>query len=202
VLTTHQLYRYEKYFDVIIIDEVDAFPFKGNKLLETFLYRACKGNIVYMSSFSAMLLPGIRISFMVLNKELTEKYNQNAFRYAQTAGKTEQIALCSYIRDGKITSQTRKIRRIYSAKTKHFAEILKELLPDADTQIGDNTLQIVLKAKWSGDPKEFEKAGIKVFIQNYEKNEITLVISPSGVQNRELRNAAEILSQVIKGRFL
>lgn len=133
---------------------------------------------------------------------MTEKYNQNAFRYAQTAGKTEQIALCSYIRDGKITSQTRKIRRIYSAKTKHFAEILKELLPDADTQIGDNTLQIVLKAKWSGDPKEFEKAGIKVFIQNYEKNEITLVISPSGVQNRELRNAAEILSQVIKGRFL
>ena len=138
---------------------------------------------------------------MVLNKELSEKYDQNAFRYAQTAGKTEQIALCSYIRDGRIGSQTRKIRRIYSAKTKRFAGILKELLPDADTQIGENTLQIVLKTKWNGNPKEFEKAGIKVFIQNLENNEITLVLSPSGVPNKELPKAAEILAKVILHKF-
>lgn len=50
VLTTHQLFRYDKYFDVIVIDEVDAFPFKGNKMLENFLYRALKGSVVYMSA--------------------------------------------------------------------------------------------------------------------------------------------------------
>ena len=33
LLTTHQLYRYEKYFDLIIIDEIDAFPFKDNFVL-------------------------------------------------------------------------------------------------------------------------------------------------------------------------
>ena len=74
-------------------------------------------------------------------------------------------------------------------------------MPDADTQIGENTLQIVLKTKWHGNPKEFEKAGIKVFIQKYENNEITLVLSPSGVPNGELEKSAEILAQVIKGRF-
>lgn len=41
-------------------------------------------------SFSAMLLPGIRISFMVLTKKLSKKYNENTFIYTQTAGKTEQ----------------------------------------------------------------------------------------------------------------
>jgi competence protein ComFA len=50
VLTTHQLYRYNQYFDVIVIDEVDAFPFFNNKMLEFFLKRSLKGNIVYMSA--------------------------------------------------------------------------------------------------------------------------------------------------------
>lgn len=161
------------------------------------LYALGKGNIVYIGSFSAMLLPGIRISFMVLTKELTEKYNQNAFRYAQTAGKTEQIALCSYIRDGRIQSQTRKIRRIYSAKTKKFAGMLNELLPDAKIEIGENTLQIVLITEWGRSPDEFEIAGIKVFIEKYENNKITLVISPSGIPNGELDRAARMLADVL-----
>ena len=50
VLTTHQLYRYEKYFDLIILDEIDAFPFKDNKLLRSMFFRAIKGNIVMMSA--------------------------------------------------------------------------------------------------------------------------------------------------------
>ena len=50
VLTTHQLYRYEKYFDLIILDEIDAFPFNGNKLLNSMFFRAIKGQIVMMSA--------------------------------------------------------------------------------------------------------------------------------------------------------
>ena len=50
VATTHQLYRYENYFDVVIVDEVDAFPFYKNQLLNHFLNRCLKGNIVYMSA--------------------------------------------------------------------------------------------------------------------------------------------------------
>ena len=78
------------------------------------------GNVVYMGSFSNVLIPGIRISFMVLTKELAEKYKKNIDKYAQAASKTEQIALCQYIRDGHINTQTRKIRRLYTAKTKQF----------------------------------------------------------------------------------
>ena len=50
VLTTHQLYRYDKYFDLIILDEIDAFPFKNNKLLASMFFRAVKGSIVMMSA--------------------------------------------------------------------------------------------------------------------------------------------------------
>lgn len=49
-LTTHQLYRYERYFDLLIIDEIDAFPFHENKTLETFAHNSCKGNFIFMSA--------------------------------------------------------------------------------------------------------------------------------------------------------
>ena len=50
VLTTHQMYRYEDYFDLIILDEIDAFPFKGDQLLSKMFFRAVRGNIVMMSA--------------------------------------------------------------------------------------------------------------------------------------------------------
>ena len=50
VCTTHQLYRYDNYFDLIVLDEIDAFPFKDNKLLNTMFLRSLKGHSVLMSA--------------------------------------------------------------------------------------------------------------------------------------------------------
>ena len=50
VLTTHQLYRYPHIFDLIILDEIDAFPFKDNDLLLAMLRNASRGRIVMMSA--------------------------------------------------------------------------------------------------------------------------------------------------------
>lgn len=50
LLTTHQLFRYRQYFDLLIIDEVDAFPFKGNKVLNAMFKKAVVGNYVLMSA--------------------------------------------------------------------------------------------------------------------------------------------------------
>ncbi len=50
VLTTHQLYRYCHYFDLLILDEIDAFPFKENALLSSMFLRSVKGNYILMSA--------------------------------------------------------------------------------------------------------------------------------------------------------
>lgn len=50
VLTTHQIYHFEKYFDLIIFDEVDAFPYQGNPVLKALVNRASSGSIVYLSA--------------------------------------------------------------------------------------------------------------------------------------------------------
>ena len=49
-LTTHQLFRYKDYFDLLIMDEIDAFPFKGNDVLKEFFNKAVKGHFVLLTA--------------------------------------------------------------------------------------------------------------------------------------------------------
>lgn len=50
VVTTHQLYRFYQEFDVLILDEPDAFPFKGNATLHGIAKTSCKGHILYLTA--------------------------------------------------------------------------------------------------------------------------------------------------------
>lgn len=49
-LTTHQLFRYQDYFDLLIMDEIDAFPFKDNKVLEQMFAKSVRGHFVLLSA--------------------------------------------------------------------------------------------------------------------------------------------------------
>ncbi len=50
VCTTHQLYRYHKCFDLLILDEMDAFPFANNDVLQQLAYNACCGKLLLLSA--------------------------------------------------------------------------------------------------------------------------------------------------------
>ena len=49
-LTTHQLFRYKGYFDLLIMDEIDAFPFKGNEVLQKMFETAIRGHYVMLTA--------------------------------------------------------------------------------------------------------------------------------------------------------
>lgn len=50
ICTTHQLFRYHQYFDILIIDEPDAFPYHNNTMLQHMAHVAARENIVYLSA--------------------------------------------------------------------------------------------------------------------------------------------------------
>lgn len=81
-------------------------------------------NVVYLGTFSKLLLPSIRISFMILPDSFLNEYKQKRELYNQTVGKVDQIALCSYIRDGHLNSQIRKSRKLYMQKSKMLGDLL------------------------------------------------------------------------------
>ena len=79
-------------------------------------------HVIYFSSFSRLLLPSLRIGYMILNEEYTKKYCASFF--GPTASKIEQIAFSQYIVDGYLQKHLRKLVREY--KERHL--YLKELL--------------------------------------------------------------------------
>lgn len=50
VCTTHQLYRYSHVFDLLILDEPDAFPFRNNQVLHGIAKTSCRGHIIYLTA--------------------------------------------------------------------------------------------------------------------------------------------------------
>ncbi|MDE5604687.1 MAG: PLP-dependent aminotransferase family protein [Eubacterium sp.] len=155
------------------------------------------GNVVYISSFSNLLLPSIRISFMVLTEELAEKYERELYKYNQTAGKTEQIALSQYIRDGHLKAQIRKTRRFYTTKTKNFAALLSEEFKNAKIEISENALKIIMRIPFSKSLDVFEENGIAVLTESYENGILKMILNPSAVNEDAFEAAIQALKQVL-----
>ncbi len=60
VCTTHQLYRYPNTFDLLIMDEPDAFPYKGNKVLEGIAKTSCKGKMIYSTATPSLMMKNLK----------------------------------------------------------------------------------------------------------------------------------------------
>ncbi len=83
------------------------------------------GRVVYLGSFSKLLLPSVRMGYMALPPEWAAGYRQKAGGYNQTASKIEQLALARFIREGHLERQLRRLRKLYAAKGTLLLESLE-----------------------------------------------------------------------------
>lgn len=158
-------------------------------------------NVVYMGSFSRLLLPSIRVSFMVLPPSLREQYIKKAAFYNQTASKAEQIALCQFIRDGHMLSQTRKLRRLYSQKLKALSSAVEETFGkncQIRTGAAGTSLALTLSCSLSGEElkKRARARGLKLEILKETDTGITLVLSCSSIPVKDFLPACQLLKSI------
>jgi GntR family transcriptional regulator/MocR family aminotransferase len=83
-------------------------------------------HVVYIGTFSKVLLPSVRLAYMVLPPALAEQYYARARWYHPTASRIEQLALAEYIRCGDMDRQLRRLRKIYAAKGDLLMRLLKD----------------------------------------------------------------------------
>ena len=102
ILTMHQIYRYENYFDLLIADEIDAFPFKNNFVLENFFFKAVKGNYVMMSA-----TPSKEVIKSFAKKDiftLSKRFHEHEIPVPQIVlrkGKSQELYIVNKIRQFK-----------------------------------------------------------------------------------------------------
>ena len=120
----------------LIIEDDYQNEFNFAKKVCPSIYSLAGGeHVVYIDSFSRLLLPSIRISFMIIPSDLLPLYKEVAEFYDQTASKTEQLALASYIRDGHLYRHIKKLRKTYANKRSVLSSILTKLTDNTTLKI-------------------------------------------------------------------
>lgn len=158
-------------------------------------------NVVYLGSFSRLLLPSIRLSFMVLPSDLSKQYHAQANRYNQTASKMEQIALCQFIRDGHLSSQIRRLRRLYSGKLKELHHAVQTVFGEqARIRIGAAGISLALTLPSPICGELFQdlalKNGVRVGILPDNKEELELILSCSSSPTSDFLPGCRILYEI------
>ena len=85
--------------------------------------------VIYLGSFSTVLAPAIRISFMVLPHALNTIFEASEAMFPQTASKVEQLALARFIDSGDFDRHVKKVRKYYMKKQQQVLEALEEAMP-------------------------------------------------------------------------
>lgn len=158
--------------------------------------------VAYIGTMSRLLLPSIRISFMVLPWKLVEAYKSRGYLYNQTASKTEQIALARYIADDRLVTQIRKARKIYEAKTNLMkTEIEREFNP-LSINISDSGFMIYFDILSDKDAETEKKKllqnNINVKqIKQVNQNNIRVFVSSAGVPENRIKDSVKMLKKVL-----
>ncbi len=111
-------------------------------------------HVIYLGSFSTVLIPTIRISFMLLPNPIMEVFLVDKEKYAQTASKLEQLALAHMMEVGDFEKHIRKIRKNYAKKSEYTLKLIEQHLGQYIDIMSINAgLNILLKLKSACDEK-------------------------------------------------
>lgn len=91
------------------------------------------GPVLYLGSFSSVMFPSSKISYMVLPERFAPFHNEVLSLHTQTCSKTEQLALALYMEKGLFQIHIKKLRKLYSQKINAATAALKEAFGSAIT---------------------------------------------------------------------
>lgn len=166
------------------------------------LQGTCPDRVIYIGSFSRLLLPSVRIAYMVIPHDLAETAGIKNSLYDQTSSKIEQLALAEYIKDGHLERHIRRISKTYQIKSKEMFDSLNEIFNDkAKYRLMEASLCASVTIKTDADAdilvESANAAGIMID-QLFCSSEAhyTANLSFAGIPLEKIRSAVKVLYSV------
>lgn len=82
--------------------------------------------VIYIGTFSKSLLPGLRLSYMILPQNLLRTYRQSADFLMQTCNVMAQLTLQQFIDSGEYQKHIKHMRKVYSERRVKLIGALKK----------------------------------------------------------------------------
>jgi GntR family transcriptional regulator/MocR family aminotransferase len=146
---------------------------------------------------------------MILPDSLLPLYEKKKMLYNQTASKSEQLALCQFLRDGHLESQIRKLKRLYLNKAKTLSTLLEKAFGNrAKVYMGESVFLVHLRVKCGMTSIELRdkllRHGISVFAsetKNQKQSEYAhIALSCCEVPLDKLDGAVKKIAEVVQVR--
>lgn len=156
-------------------------------------------NTVYIGSFSKVLLPSVRISYIVMPDKLMDEYRKISRFTNQTASKIEQLALARYINAGKIDVQLRKARRVYFEKSRAIIESVEKHFDGCKTVFNETSLYLTIKTGFqiNADKLKAELEANSVSVMPLQPGSSEVSLSFSGIPIERIDKGIELLHNII-----
>lgn len=190
----HILSQAETHDFLIIEDDYNGeLTYRSRSRRAMFSYDT-NDRVLYCGSFSRLLLPSVRISYVVLNEMWTQYYLSHKTEYGPMASKLEQIAFANYIADGHLDRHVRKLKRDYKEKSLRMEEALEK----KGYTYYLNEAYLSYMVKLDVDPYKFhEKAKeAKIGMSDIEKGWVEL--SFASIEQDQLESAIDLFDQIVK----
>lgn len=188
----------------LIEDDYDSeFRYRG-KPIPSLQSSDEHGKVIYIGTFSKAIAPAIRVSYMVLPRELLQVYRRDCYFYSCTVSRIDQRVLNEFIRDGYFERHLNKMRKLYRAKHDLLLQGLEPFLQKFQVSGEHGGLHLLLTAK--GDITERElleraaERGVRVYgisdscVERAEGG-ATVLLGFGAMEESEIREGTEQLKE-------
>ena len=159
--------------------------------------------IIYLGSFSRLLLPSLRLSYAVLPATLLPAYEKVKRLYNQTSSTIEQLALAYFIKEGSLRRHVKKLKHLYKEKNTLLRQCLSRYFGGRVQILSYESglhMRIAVQSQLASTELA-EKAlavGIRVIPVKTETPLPELLFSFAGIQSQDIEPAVKLLSKCWK----
>ncbi|AEE17093.1 PLP-dependent aminotransferase family protein [Treponema brennaborense] len=200
----------------IIEDDYDSeFRFTGRPIA-TLQSADSGGRVIYMNTFSKTLAPSFRISYMILPKQLSRRFQTEFGFYSCTVSSFEQLALAQFIRQGFYEKHLIRMKNYYRNLRNDLISALERsaLRPLMEIQEKNAGLHFLLKIDTDKTDAQLktqaERNGLAVsFLSDYlyagtapdfpADGTRTLVVNYSGIRKEQIPQIIARLNKAVAG---
>lgn len=189
----------------IIEDDYDSeFRYKGKPIPALQGYDG-NGRVIYLGTFSKSIAPAIRLSYMVLPKELLDRYQSRHRFINSTVSKVDQMIVQRFLEEGYFERHLNKMRAMYKSRHDVLIESLR-CLSDKCSISGENA-GVHLLLKFHGNVTEEElierakRQGIRVYglsdyrILKEREEKATILLGYANLTEEQIKEAITLLAK-------
>ncbi|MEG2000875.1 MAG: PLP-dependent aminotransferase family protein, partial [Evtepia sp.] len=190
----------------IIEDDYDSeFKYSG-KPIPALQGLDRNGKVIYLGAFSKSLAPSIRISYMVLPKQLMKTYTEKLPYLVCPVPAFEQNVLHRFIQNGYFERHLNKMRNIYRKKREILIEEIFKIGGDMEVIGADAGLHLLLKVNNGMTETQLVATaldqGVKVngiskfyFHENYEGEMGIVLLGFATMEKTKIPEAVQLLKK-------